>query len=438
MTHTDPAPTPLRPAAPSNAPDLLYREHEEDLRSAVRALLADRLPTGAVLAHIDAGRAYDAGLWRVLATDLGLAGLLVPDALGGQGAGAREAAVVLEELGRAVAPVPYLTSAVIATEALLACAGVSNGAASHGSAAVPGPPADAAPPTVTQPAGRAEEADAVVATELLAALATGERIGVLAVPLSTAPGTAHPTAVRADTAAVRADARATLTGEVTSVADALAAAVLLVPARGPAGAGLYAVDTGAAISPGLRLEPTTALDPTRPLARVGLDGAPARRVAGPVAAGAAIDRALRAGAGLLASEQLGLAEWCLAETVRHTGERHQFGRPVGSFQALKHRMARIWLDLVSTRAAARAAADALAAGAPDTPVAVAVAQAHAARVAVHAAQECVQLHGGIGMTWEHPAHLYLKRAKSDEIALGTPGRHQEALADLVDLPAPPA
>ncbi|MBC3983591.1 acyl-CoA dehydrogenase [Streptomyces sp. AC536] len=311
---------------------------------------------------------------------------------------------------------------------------------------MPGPRADATPRAATRPAGRpedAEEPEVAVAAELLAALATGERIGVLAVPLSSALGTPHSTAVRAVTAAcadtaVRADARAALTGEVTSVADALAADVLLVPARGPAGAGLYAVDAGAAGSSGLRLEPTTALDPTRPLARVGLDGTPARRVAGPATADAAIGRALRAGAGLLASEQLGLAEWCLAETVRHTGGRHQFGRPVGSFQALKHRMARIWLDLVSARAAARAAADALATGAPDAPVAVAVAQAHAARVAVHAAQECVQLHGGIGMTWEHPAHLYLKRAKSDEIALGTPGRHQEALADLVDLPAPPA
>ncbi len=127
MTHPDPVPAPTRPAAPGGAPDLLYREHKEDLRSAVRALLADRLPPGAVIAHIDAGRAHDAGLWRILATDLGLAGLLVPDALGGQGAGAREAAVVLEELGRAVAPVPYLTSAVIATEALLACAGSSSG-----------------------------------------------------------------------------------------------------------------------------------------------------------------------------------------------------------------------------------------------------------------------------------------------------------------------
>ncbi|QKW48397.1 acyl-CoA dehydrogenase family protein [Streptomyces buecherae] len=432
MTHQDPAPTSPRPAAP-NTPDLLYREHEEDLRSAVRALLADRLPPATVLAHIDAGRAYDAGLWQILATDLGLAGLLVPGALGGQGAGAREAAVVLEELGRAVAPVPYLTSAVIATEALLACAGAGPGGATHEPAAVPGPRADTTPRAATRPAGRTEDAEgpeAAVAAELLAALATGERIGVLAVPLSSAPGTAPPTAVRAD-------ARAALTGEVTSVADALAADVLLVPARGPAGAGLYAVDAGAAGSSGPRLEPTTALDPTRPLARVGLDGAPARRVAGPATADVAIGRGLRAGAGLLASEQLGLAEWCLAETVRHTGERHQFGRPVGSFQALKHRMARIWLDLVSARAAARAAADALATGAPDVPVAVAVAQAHAARVAVHAAQECVQLHGGIGMTWEHPAHLYLKRAKSDEIALGTPGRHQEALADLVDLPAPP-
>ena len=147
-------------------------------------------------------------------------------------------------------------------------------------------------------------------------------------------------------------------------------------------------------------------------------------------------RGLLAGAGLLASEQLGVAEWCLEETVRHTRERHQFNRPVGSFQALKHRMAQLWLEVVSARAAARNAADALAADSPDAAVAVAVAQAYTSRVAVHAAEECVQLHAGIGMTWEHPAHLYLKRAKSDEIALGTPGSHREALAELVDLEAP--
>ncbi|MEU5610054.1 acyl-CoA dehydrogenase family protein [Streptomyces sparsogenes] len=399
-----------------STPDLLYSEAEDDLRVAVRSLLADHCPPSAVLAEAEGHRPYDPALWRSLAAEMGTAGLLVPDKLGGQGATAREAAVVLEELGRAVTPVPYLTSAVLATTALLGC-----------------------------------DTDEQHVARLLGALATGRAVGALALPLSTPPGGGAPPA----TVTARGDGA--LTGRVAAVAGAAGAEVLLVPAEGPDGYGLYAVETatlGAAEAPGatdatgtaetpaapgapgVTVEPLTPLDLTRPLAALHLTAAPARRLAGPDRARAAVGRALTAGAGLLASEQLGLAEWCLTETVRHTKERHQFGRPIGSFQALKHRMAGLWLELVSARAAARHAADALAADSPEVPVAVAVAQAYCARVAVHAAQECVQLHGGIGMTWEHPAHLYLKRAKSDEIALGTPGRHRDALAGLVDLPAP--
>ena len=130
----------------------------------------------------------------------------------------------------------------------------------------------------------------------------------------------------------------------------------------------------------------------------------------------------------------GVAEWALTETVTYLKGRYQFGRPVGGFQSLKHRLANLYTDLVLARAAARNAADALATG-TDVPIAVAVAQARNAPIAVKATEEAIQLHGGIGMTWEHPAHLYLKRAKADELALGTPGRHRARLADLVDLPA---
>ncbi|MFD7101249.1 acyl-CoA dehydrogenase family protein [Streptomyces celluloflavus] len=379
------------PTAPGSAPDLLYSEEEDALRAAVRALLADRADPATVLAGLESDTPYDTGLWRALATDIGAAGLLVPEALGGQGASAREAAVVLEELGRAVTPVPYLTSAVLAVTALLGC-----------------------DPAAGEPAG------------LLAALAAGRTVGVLAVPLPTAPD-------GASFEGVRAAADGTLTGRVTSVADAAAAGLLLVPAQGPGGPALYAVE---AASDGVRTDTVTPLDLTRPLAHITFDGAPGRLLATGDRARTAVAHALLTGAGLLASEQLGVAEWCLAETVRHTAQRTQFGRPVGSFQALKHRMAALWLEVASARAAARGAADALATGDPDAPVAVAVAQAYCAPVAVHAAEECVQLHGGIGMTWEHPAHLFLKRAKTDEIALGTPGRHREALAGLVDLAAP--
>ncbi|WP_329126560.1 acyl-CoA dehydrogenase family protein [Streptomyces sp. NBC_01465] len=360
--------------------DLLYSETEDDLRSAVRSLLADRGDTPGLLARVESDTPYDPQLWKSLATEMGLAGLLVPEELGGQGATHREAAVVLEELGRSVAPVPYLTSSVVATETLLALAGASGDAA-----------------------------------ELVGDLAAGRTVAVLAVPLSAAPGAPVPLTG--------------LTGRVTGVADAAAAQVLLVPTA----EGLYAVETSA---PGVTVEALTALDLTRPLSAVTLDGATGTLLAGAPASEAAVRRGLLAGAGLLASEQLGLAEWCLEETVRHTRERHQFNRPVGGFQALKHRMAQLWLEVVSARAAARNAADALATRSPETALAVAVAQAYCGKVAVHAAEECVQLHGGIGMTWEHPAHLYLKRAKSDEIALGSAGGHRDTVAELVGLPAP--
>ncbi|MFI9804019.1 acyl-CoA dehydrogenase family protein [Streptomyces sp. NPDC052301] len=359
----------------STQPDLLYSDEEEALRAAVRDLLADHCDAPGVISRTESGTPHDLAAWKALADGMGLAGLLVPEAHGGQGATHREAAVVLEELGRAVAPVPYLTSAVVATEALLACGD----------------------------------------EELLGRLASGRTIGALAVGLHTAPGVAFATA--------RVE-NGTLHGELTGVADAAAADVLLVPADD---GGLYAVAADA-----VTLTPQVSLDLTRPLATVRLEGAPGRRVGD---AEPAVRRALRAAAGLLASEQLGVADWALTETVRYLKERKQFNRPVGGFQALKHRLAQLWLEVVNLRAAARAAADALATG-EDTDVTVAVAQAYAAPVAVHATEEALQLHGGIGMTWEHPVHLYLKRAKADSIAYGTAGTHREALAGLVDLQAP--
>lgn len=130
-----------------------------------------------------------------------------------------------------------------------------------------------------------------------------------------------------------------------------------------------------------------------------------------------------------------MAQWCLDSTLDYVRTRHQFGRPVGSFQALRHRLADLWVELAQARAVARYAAGCLAAGDPDAPVATALAQAFCGPAAVHAAEECVQLHGGIGFTWEHPAHLYLKRAKSSAIGFGTADRHRSTLASLADLPA---
>jgi alkylation response protein AidB-like acyl-CoA dehydrogenase len=380
--------------ARTELPGLLYSEAEDELRSAVRALLDDRCGWPAVLARTETGDPYDTAVWRVLAAEVGCAGLLIPQSHGGAGAGYREAAVVAEETGRAVAPVPYLGSAVVATAALL-------------------------------------EADD---GKLLRDLASGTVTAALAVPFAAVPsgprslGTVHVVPPHPGDQA----GQTRLSGAVTGVADALPADVLLVPADGVPD-GLYAVDAGA---PGLSVAPVVSLDSTRRLADLTLDGAPARCVASGEVAARAVRAALSAGAAMLASEELGTAQRCLEMTVAYLKERHQFARPVGSFQALKHRLADIWVAITQARAAARYAAACLASGDPDTPVAVALAKASCSDAALLAAQECVQLHGGIGFTWEHPAHLYLKRAKSSSIGFGTADWHRGTLADLAGLSAP--
>jgi len=392
----------------ADLPDLLYGDTETELRAAVRSLLDDRCGWREVLARTETAETYDTGLWRTLAAELGCAGLLIPEASGGAGASYREAAVVAEETGRAVAPVPYLGSAVVATAALLS-AGSSGGSPPRGSTA-------------------GEE-------ELLAALAEGSVTAALAVPFAAAPGARpEPTARLGPPGPGQEDGGYLLSGTVTGVADALPADVLLVPADGVP-YGLYAVRAADA---GVSVTPVVSLDMTRQLADVTLDSVPGRRVATGADAERAVATALTAGAAVLASEQLGLAERCLEITVAYLKERHQFARPIGSFQALKHRAADLWVGVTQARAAARYAAACLAREDPDTPVAVALAKAACSDIAVRAAQECVQLHGGIGFTWEHPAHLYLKRAKSSSIGFGTADHHRASLAGLINLPRPPA
>jgi alkylation response protein AidB-like acyl-CoA dehydrogenase len=362
--------------------DLLYSDTEEALRDSVRRLFADRCQPEAVTSVYDPAPHDFSGLWHTLAAELGMAGLLVPEHLGGAGATTREAAVVMEEIGRAVAPVPYLSSAVLATVALL------------------------------------QAGDTDVVTEL----ATGSRTAALGVPLSTASDDGV-TGLSADGNGV--------TGRITSVVGVLEADVLVVPVAAPDGLELHTVDRDAA---GVDVSPVLSLDMTRPLANIEFSRAASSRV-GSAPADAAIAAALQTGAALLASEQLGIAQWCFETTLAYTKERKQFGRAIGSYQAIKHRLADLWVELNSVGAAARYAADTCARNDADAAIATAVAQAYCSGAAVHAAEECIQLHGGLGMTWEYPAHLYLKRAKSDQLAFGTAYRHRARLAALVDLPA---
>jgi alkylation response protein AidB-like acyl-CoA dehydrogenase len=360
--------------------NLLYSDVEDDLRAAVGAYLDDRCDPMQVTGLYD-GAPVDTALWDGLAQELGVAGLLVAEDLGGAGASAREAAVVLEELGRTVAPVPFLTSSVVAAQVLVA-----------------------------------------LGSDLARGVASGHERAALVVPWSAGAGEGLPGLTEDDGA---------LRGQVRSVAGAVEADLLLVPVPGDGGITLHALRAER-----VDVRPVTALDMSRPLADVDVTGARGTVVATGQDGADAVERGLMWGAGLLASEQLGLSRWCFDTTLAYVKERRQFGQAVGGFQAIKHRLADLFVDVEGAAAAARQAAEALASDAEDVAVAVAVAQAYCSDVAVHAAEEAIQLHGGIGMTWEHPAHLYLKRAKADQIALGTPGWHRTRLAGLVNLPGP--
>jgi len=373
--------------------DLLYGETETELRAAVRSVLADKAAWRDVLTRTETEQTYDEALWHALAAEVGVAGLLIPEALGGAGASYREAAVVAEEMGRTVAPVPFIGSSVVATTALLSLG-------------------EAGP---------------------LSELASGAATAALAVPFAAGPGSRPAPTVRLD-ASLPGDApdMRRLTGTVYGIADALPADVLLVPADGVP-YGLYEVRTG----DGVVKEPVVSLDQTRQLCDLTLSRAPGRQIAAADAAERAVAAALLAGAGLLASEQLGIAERCLEMTLAYVKERKQFARPVGGFQAIKHRLADLWVLVTQARAAARAAADGLVTRpGTEAELLIALAKAACSDTAMKAVQETIQLHGGIGFTWEHPAHLFLKRAKADSIGFGTADAHRASLAGLADLPAP--
>lgn len=350
--------------------DLLYSDVEDSLRESVRSTIARHLDPATVAALYDAPDTDVSALWKALGTDLGLAGLIIPEKLAGAGATAREAAVVLEELGRSVAPVPFLSSSVVATTLLLAARD----------------------------------------SQHLPDIADGSRTAVLVQPWSARRGDWSPVSESA-----------------SPVAGAIEADLFLVPIDAPDG-----LEVRMLTADEVEVEPVTSFDMSRRLARVTprADGDVLMAGAG---ARDAVDQALAVGQALLASEQYGVAQWCLETTVDYVKTRVQFARPIGSFQAIKHRLADLYLEVVQAQAAARYAAATVADDDDDQLVAQSVAQAYCSDVAVHAAEEAVQLHGGIGMTWEHPVHLYLKRAKADQLALGTPSGHRTDLATLVGL-----
>jgi len=334
-------------------------DEQRGLQEAVANLLAKRSDSAAVRRAIEQPAGYDVDLWRVLCDQIGVAALAVPERFGGVGAGPREVQLVLEELGRALTPAPMLGS-VLATAVLLAV----------------------------------DDDDAC--SRLLPRIAEG---AVAAVAWASESGDWGSGAFSVT------DGR--LSGEAHYVLDGDRAELLVAVADGA----VYEVDVAAA-----ERRVTPAMDLTRRLASVRLDGAPATRLGRPDPdLAAALDVALVA----LAGEQVGAAARILELTVEYSKVRHQFGRPIGSFQALKHRMADLHVRLEAARSAAYAAADGT------LPAAAAKAYCSEAFLAI--AGETIQLHGGIAITWEHDAHLYFKRAHGAAALFGSPDLHRRRL-----------
>ncbi len=363
---------------------LVLDAEQQELRAAVRKFLADKAPSARVRAVMDSEGGSDPAVWSGLA-ELGALGLVVPDELGGGGAGHVERAVVAEELGRALTPVPFLASAVLATDALLALD------------------------------------DDAARTELLPQLAAGERIGTVAV----AEGGGAWDRTGGATSATERDGGWELSGIKTPVLAGDTADVVLVLARTPDGPGWFAVDAGAA---GLTRTRLTGLDPTRRVAKLTFSATPARRLATADAA-AALDVVADLAAVALAAEQVGLMQRAMELTVDYAKVRVQFGRPIGSYQAVKHGCADMYSSWEHAVSVLRYAAWTADHDRAELPVAAALAQTYIGLAAFTTATGMVQYHGGTGYTWEHDAHLFYKRAKSAELLLGPPALHRARLAD---------
>ncbi|MBW0103675.1 acyl-CoA dehydrogenase [Pseudonocardia sp. KRD291] len=353
-----------------------FSDEQVALRAAVRDLLDDHS------GHDDDPSDLDRKLWDLLSGQLGVVGLAVPERHGGAGAGPVELAVVAEEMGRRLCGVPYLSSAVLAATLLSELA-----------------------------AGPAEQ--------YLPDVGSGRRIATVAIAGDDGWDLRG-------TGVVAADSGTAVSGRRRWVTDGPLADLLLVVAEGPR---VLAVDAAAS---GVTVTALGTLDATRPLADVTFDAAPARLLAEGPDAARALERALRTAGVVLAAEQAGGARAVLDAAVAYAKERVQFGRAIGSFQAVKHLCADLLVDVESAYSAAYRAAWALAEDRPDAAAVASMAQAFCSEVFVRAAGDNIQIHGGIGFTWEHPAHRYLRRARSSAALFGSPAAHREGYLSAVE------
>jgi alkylation response protein AidB-like acyl-CoA dehydrogenase len=367
-----------------------FSDEQEELRAAVRRFLAEKSPETEVRRLMDTTEGYDPAVWSQMADQLGLQSLTIPEEFGGSGFTYVELLVVLEEMGAALLCAPFFSSVALAANALLT------------------------------------SGDDEAKKSYLPGIASGETIATLAITEDNGKWDFGGIELKPEK---KGDGWV-LDGHKMFVLDGHVANLIIVAARTKAGVSLFAVQGDAA---GLTRTPLPTMDQTRKQARLEFSGTPATLIGTDGGAEAGLTKTLDLAAVALAAEQVGGAQHVLDASVDYAKTRIQFGRPIGSFQAIKHKCADMLLEVESAKSAAYYAAWAAAEDSDELPVVASLAKSYCSEAYFHAAAENIQIHGGIGFTWEHPAHLYFKRAKSSELFLGDPSYHRELLAQRIGI-----
>jgi alkylation response protein AidB-like acyl-CoA dehydrogenase len=367
-----------------------FTDEQEELRKTMRRFLDEKSPVGEVRRLMETPEGYDEAVWKQMAQELGLQGLHIPESYGGQGFTFVELGIVLEEMGRALLCAPFFSSVCLAANAIL------------------------------------NAGTEVAKKELLPGIASGETIATLA--LAEPNGRWDATGIEA-TATPDGDGYR-LNGTKRFVLDGTTASFIVVAARLPGttaddGVGLFAVRGDA---DGLTREALTPLDPTRKQASLDLKDVKATAIGAPGKDWPALRKTLDQISVLLSAEIVGGAQRCLDMAVQYAKDRVQFGRPIGQFQAIKHKCADMLLQIESGKTAAYYALWIAAKDDEELTTVAPMAKAFCSEAYFFAASENIQIHGGIGFTWEHDAHLYFKRAKSSELLFGDPTYHRDLLA----------
>ena len=367
-----------------------FSEEQEELRKMVRSFLEAKSSETAVREQMETEKGYDAAVWSQMAGEMALQGLAIPEEFGGQGFSFIELGVVLEEMGRALLCAPYFSSVVLAANALL------------------------------------QSGDEAAKKAYLPGIASGETLATLA--------TTEPSG-RWDEAGITIEAKGsgsdfTITGTKSFVLDGHTASLIIVAARTAKGVSLFAVEGNAK---GLTRTALSTMDQTRKQAKLEFNGTPAKLIGAEGAGGAILSKVNDLAVVALAAEQVGGAHKVLEMAVQYAKDRIQFGRPIGSFQAIKHKCADMLLEVESAKSAAYYGMWCAAEMNEELPSVASLAKAYCSEAYFHAAAENIQIHGGIGFTWEHPAHLYFKRAKSSELIFGDPTYHRELLAQRIGI-----